>query len=85
MGWYFTRAAGQDRPMEITVEESLKRVESRAAVLRYLANLASQSPEHPDPSVLSGMGDVAEDIEETVRAIRRGLDIEALCTDVELR
>ena len=67
--------------MHKTVEESLRLAENRAAVLRYLADLASRSPVLPDERVMSGISDLCEEIESTVRSTRRSLDVEVLGKD----
>jgi hypothetical protein len=70
--------------MKITIEEGLRSVEERAAMLRYLLDNASlHSHEIPDPKVLSGLGTVMQEIEQTVERVRRGLGGEVL--NLELR
>jgi hypothetical protein len=65
----------------ITVEEGLKRVEDRAAMLRFFADSIRDVDIAPDPAVFSGLGDAAREIEDTVRAARRALDVDALGTE----
>jgi len=66
------------RGVALSVEESLRRAEDRAALLRYTLDLAAASQEHPEPAVLSGLADLCGDLEDTVRAVREVLEAEAL-------
>lgn len=69
--------------MKLTVEEALKRAETKAAALRYLTDLASSSRESPDPAVFEGLGDILGEIEDLVRQSRKALDAGALASDVK--
>jgi hypothetical protein len=71
------------RGVTLSVEEGLRRAEDRAALLRYTLDLAAASAEVPEPPVLSGLADLCEDVEATVRAVREVLEAEAV--GVELR
>ena len=52
-----------------SVEETLKYVEDRAAMLRFLANAAATTTTErvPDPAVFSGLADAGGRIEDLVR------------------
>jgi hypothetical protein len=71
--------------MNITVEEALRRLVDRAAMLRFLFDgvAATEGREVPEPEVFSGLADACGEIERLARAMRRALDGEAL--DVELK
>jgi hypothetical protein len=63
------------------VEDGLRRAEDRAALLRYVIDLAAASSEHPEPPVMSGLADLCGDIEETLRQIRQAINADELGQD----
>jgi hypothetical protein len=65
----------------LTVEQVLRRVEDKAAMLCVLLDFASTNPAAADAKVLSGLGDVFESIEEDIRHARRALDAAALSVE----
>ncbi len=67
--------------MALTVEEALRQVEDKAALIRFGADGAAGSQEPPGPAVLSGLRDVCGEIEELVRTTRESLNVEALATE----
>jgi hypothetical protein len=64
------------------VEDALRRVEDCAAFLRYAADSAALNPQSPTRFALSGMADACADVERTIRAIRKSLDVDALGIEV---
>lgn len=54
-----------------TIEETLRELEHRAALLRHFGASASASPVAPDTSALSGLADAAGELEARIRAVRR--------------
>ena len=71
--------------MARTVEELLRYAEDRAALMRFLVELAADSPATSDPKMLVGFGDVFEDIENGIRRARQALSVEALNVEVLTR
>jgi hypothetical protein len=71
------------RMSNLTVEEGLRQVEDRAAMLRFFADGMVRVDSVPDPAVFSGLGDVLRQIEDIARAARRSLDAEALSKDLK--
>jgi hypothetical protein len=71
--------------MNMTVEEALRQLVDRAAMLRFFADsaAATNGGETPAPEVFSGIADTCGEIERITRAIRRALSGEAL--DAELK
>jgi hypothetical protein len=69
--------------MHRTVEDVLRRVTDQAALLRFVADAAAASREAPTPSALSGLADLCDDLETSVRAVRDVLSVEALCIELK--
>lgn len=67
----------------MTVEEALRQIRDRAAMLRYLAESVALNPALPDVAVMNGVGDVCEQIEDTAQLVADALDMHAL--SIELR
>jgi hypothetical protein len=67
----------------MNVEECLREIRTRAAVLRYIASCGAINPEVPDPDVLAGVDSICTDIESLARAAHHALGVEAL--DVEIK
>jgi hypothetical protein len=75
---------GMTRMMSnLTVEEGLRQVEDRAAMLRFFADGMVRVDSVPDPAMFSGLGDVLAQIEDIVRSARLSLDAQALSTDLK--
>jgi len=53
--------------------------------MRFLVELAADSPATSDPKMLVGFGDVFEDIENGIRRARQALSVEALNVEVLTR
>jgi hypothetical protein len=68
-----------------SIEQVLRRVEDRAAMMRYLVERAADSRATEEPRVLTGLGEVFEDIEAAIGDIRRSLDATALNLEVRRR
>jgi hypothetical protein len=68
--------------MALNVEQALRTIRERAAVLRFLSDSASQTSDAPDSAVLSGIGDVCADIERLTRRVTDVLGVEALGLDL---
>jgi hypothetical protein len=64
--------------MNITIEDALGRIESKAAFIRYLADRVPGSQDAPAEDFFSGLGEVLREIEEMAQSIRRSLDSRAL-------
>jgi len=64
-----------------TVEEAIRSIEDRAAMLRFFAD-SIQTASVPDPAFFSGLGDAVGEIEAIARAVRRALDVDALGTEI---
>jgi hypothetical protein len=68
--------------MKLTVEEALRQAADRVAFVRWA--LASHPADAaPEPEALSGCYDVCEDTEELLRSVRKGLDVDALCIELQ--
>jgi hypothetical protein len=67
----------------LTLEEALRQLEDRAALLRYLAASAAINPEPPDRAVFAGMGELSADIERMARCARKALDADTLCAELK--
>jgi hypothetical protein len=52
-------------------------------MLRYLADGAARSQEHPNETVWSGIADACEDIREMAEAARGSLPVDALCVELK--
>jgi hypothetical protein len=72
---------GMTKPV-LVVEEVLRELESKAAMLRYLNDSAALNPELPDAAALSGIADVCGEIQRWARSTRGSLSVEALGTAV---
>lgn len=68
----------------MNVEEALREIHSRAAMLRYLLDLASISDEHPAPAGLAGAGAVAGDVERLTRSVMEALNRNVQALGAEL-
>ncbi len=66
-----------------TVEEVLRRVEDRAAMLRHHADNAGDEP--IDRRALSGIADCCEEIEEDIAAVKRTLSVDVLGEEIKPR
>ena len=62
----------------MNVEESLRQIRGKAALIRYLAASATINLETPDPAVLEGLADVSAEIEELTQAVKSALSVSAL-------
>ena len=71
----------QDAGMNI--EETLRAIREKAALVRYLASSATVNPEAPDPDVLTGMWTTCEEIESLTKAVSRALPVDALSTELK--
>jgi hypothetical protein len=67
----------------MTVEEALRYVEDRAAMMRFLVERAAESLATTDRQVLTGLGDIFDDIETLTRQTRRTIPVDALNGDVQ--
>ncbi len=65
-----------------TIEDALREIQHKAAMLRYLADAASINPEQPDPAVLSGLAFVCDDIRLTAARMARSMSVEALSEEI---
>ena len=66
------------------VEQTLRRLQDRAAMLRYFADGSARSTDAaPDPEVFSGLADALDDIAAMAQALRSSLSVEALDTAVK--
>jgi hypothetical protein len=65
--------------MTLNVEEAIRSIREKAALLRYLSATASHgSAAAPDSAVLGGIGEVCSDIEALSRRVKLALSTEAL-------
>jgi hypothetical protein len=63
----------------MNVEEALRVIHEKAAVLRFLSDSASHADfASPDSAVLGGMGSVCADIEALTRRVKKALDATTL-------
>jgi hypothetical protein len=71
--------------MNRCVEEALREVEDRAAMLRFLADSAAVAKTGivPEPQMFSGIADTCAEIERLARTTRRSLNVEALGTELK--
>ena len=65
-----------------TVEEALRTVEDRAAMLRFFADSIRQVEVVPEQAFFSGLADSLEEIQSLVHAVRRVRDVDALGTEI---
>ena len=63
---------------EHVVEEALRAVEDRAAMLRFFSDSIQQIDVVPERSFFSGLADSLGEIEAIARAVRHVLDVDAL-------
>lgn len=66
--------------LNLTVVEALRRVEDRAAMIRFLADSIRQVDIVPEPAFFSELADTLGEIERIARTARRSLHVEALGT-----
>lgn len=66
-----------------TVEDLLRELADRAAMLRYTCDSGAVNPNPPDEAVLSGLADAAAEMEAKIRAARRSLSNQALSIEVK--
>jgi hypothetical protein len=83
--WCARRQYGTIDSMNITIEEALRMVGEKAAMLRFVADGLASARSVPAPSAFGGMSDVCTEIEELAIAAKRALDANALETEVERR
>lgn len=70
--------------MSLSIEEALRVITEKAAVVRFLTDTAAQHKSvGPDPAVLSGIGAVCGDIEALSRRVKAALKSDVL--DIALR
>jgi hypothetical protein len=69
-------------PNEATVEEALRLVIERAAMLQYVMSAVEVVGVVPDKNVLNGMTDVCSDIEDLATRVSGVLDVSALGTQL---
>ena len=62
----------------MTIEDCLREIRERAALVRYLSSSATINSEIPDAAVLGGMSDVCDDIETLARSVVDALPIDTL-------
>jgi hypothetical protein len=68
--------------MDITIEEALRAIGEKAAVLRYLGDAAVPTSTVPDSAVLRGIGTLGAEIETLTARVKEALD--ALTLDTAL-
>jgi hypothetical protein len=68
--------------MRKTVEEFLREIEQRAALLRFLAYAGALSPEHLDENGWYALGDLLGEMERRARRVQRALSAEQLNNQV---
>jgi hypothetical protein len=66
----------------MTLEKCLRQIGHKAALLRHFADSAALNPAIPDPSTLSGLGDVCGDIGRLAQAAKAVLSVDALGVEV---
>jgi hypothetical protein len=69
----------------LTVEEALRQIEDRAAMLRFLADSIRRVDVLPEPAFFSGLADALGEMETIARTARRSLDVQALDTQLKRR
>jgi hypothetical protein len=79
-GW--SRRVGLANIRLMTVERTLRYVEDRAALMRFLVDCAAESPVASEPQIFAGLGDIFEDIETMLRSARHALSVDALDCEV---
>lgn len=80
-----SRSPGLRKNTRMIIEECLRELTGKAALLRYMALAASINPDPPDGAVLAGLSDVCEEIEVLAGAVKDALDADALCIEVKRR
>jgi hypothetical protein len=68
--------------MPFSVEETLRRIEQKAALVRYLADAPAGRPFVPDPGVIAGLADLFAEVEQAMRDVLRALPRSVLSTQV---
>jgi hypothetical protein len=67
----------------MNVEECLREIRGKAALVRYLASSATLNPEMLDPEVLAGLWTVCEEIESLTASVSRTLSVDTLAVEVK--
>lgn len=69
----------------MTVEEALRVVREKSALLRYVFDSASLNPEIMPPMVMQAIGSVCEEIHENAEKVKTVLPADAMNTEVDSR
>jgi hypothetical protein len=67
----------------MNVEECLREIRGKAALLRYLASCATLGAEVPDPDVFLGLGIACEEIEYLTKSVSRTLTVVVLASEIK--
>ena len=67
----------------MNVEETLREIREKSALLRYLTSSVATNPEVPDRDVLAGLAGLCEDIEERARGIFRTVRVDVLSAEIK--
>jgi hypothetical protein len=62
----------------LSVEEAIRTIREKVAILRYLSETAANNPECPDSAVLRGLGTVCRDVEAVTGRLKSALDTATL-------
>ena len=67
----------------MTIEEALRDMRERIALLGYIASSAAINPEIPDPNVLAGIAGLCEEIEQRTYGIARTVPVDVLDAEIK--
>ena len=67
---------------KLTLEECLRAIENKVALIAYLAALAIETEHEPSGALFEGISDVCNEIEEMVRETRKALKGDALSVEI---
>jgi hypothetical protein len=67
----------------MNIEECLREIRGKAAILRYVASSATLNPEMLDPEVFTGIWTVCEEIESLTASVTRTLSVDSLADEIK--
>lgn len=67
----------------MTIEDCLREIIAKAALLSHFASSAALNPAVPSPDALAGLSDVCDDIETKTRAVKGALRAVQLAIEVK--
>jgi hypothetical protein len=67
----------------MNIEEALRDIRAKSALLRYVGSSGAVNPEPPTSDALAGMAILCEDIELHARSLTRALPVTTLAVEIK--